>query len=203
MDEEIEYLSEEDILKATSNPVELFYVYFDETGTIYGIFPGPNTDSIHNFITVEYKRVEKFILGSENTSNYIVSLVDKDTPLIVKRTEDAAENTNLLISIDAMSNSNTTLNVKWDLENKQWCFYINPEFKEQFKSLGLITPLLFFITEQRNANFLLNSISINLQELLSSDQITVPWASVTEENFDKVAVSTKRFFDSYGLLKNE
>lgn len=202
MDEEIEYLSEEEIAKATASPVELFYVYFDETGTIQGIFPGPNPESTHSFISVEFKRVEKFILGSENTANYLVSLVDKDTPMMVKRTEDAAGNTNLLQTIEPTS-SNATLNIEWDLQNKQWRFYIDSEVKSQFNSLGLITPLLFFITQKRNANFLLNTIQLDMRDLLSNESINVPWISRTEEDFSNVSVSTKRFFDSYGLLKNE
>jgi len=202
-DDEIEYLSEEEIAKATATPVELFYVYFDETGTIQGIFPGPNPESTYSFIAVEFKRVEKFILGLENSSNYIVSLVDKDTPLIVKRTEDAAENTNLLQVIEVVSDASSTLNVEWDVHNKQWRFYINPEVKIQFRSLGLITPLLFFISQKRNANFLLHTVNIDIRDLLKSESVIIPCVSQTEEDFNSVSVSTKRFFDSYGLLKNE
>lgn len=203
-DDEIEYLSEEEIAKATAPPApELFYVYFDETGTIQGIYPGCNTASTFNFITVDFKRIEKFIVGQENTLDYVVTLVDKDTPMIIKRVENAASNTNLLLPIELFFENDPTLNVAWDLKNKQWLFYIHSDIKSQFKNLGLITPLLFFITQRNNPNFLLNAIKIDMRDLLNNDAVKVSWVSSYEEDFENIAVSTKRFFDSYGLLKNE
>lgn len=203
MDDEIEYLSEEMLALIDTPILNLYYVYFDETGKIDSITNEKKLNSILSFIEVEYKRVEKLLLGTENFINYVVSLADKDTPVLVKKTEDAGVNTNLLVSIDQISSENTTLNVKWDVNNKSWKFYVNPEYKNQFKDLGLSSQLLFFITVKNNSNFLVNSFSIDMKELIKSDSIVFPWKSVIEENFDNISISTKRFFDSYGIETNE
>jgi hypothetical protein len=203
MDDEIEYLSEEMLASIDSPILNLYYVYFDDAGRIDSITNEKRLNSLLNFIEVEYKRVEKLLLGTENFINYVVSLADKDTPVLVKKTEDAGANTNLLISIDQLSSKNTTLNVKWDASIKSWKFYVNPEYKNQFRDLGLSSQLLFFITVKNNSNFLVNSFSIDMKELIKSDSITFPWKSVIEENLDNVSISTKRFFDSYGIETNE
>ena len=203
MDDEIEYLDEE-ILALIDTPVlNLYYVYFDETGKINSITNEKKSNSTLSFIEVEYKRVEKLLLGTENFVNYVVSLADKDTPVLVKNTEDAGVNTNLLVSIDQVSSETTTLNVKWNANTKSWKFYINPEYKNQFKDLGLSSQLLFFITVKNNSNFLVNSFSIDMKELIRLDSIVFPWKSKIEENFDNITISTKRFFDSYGIEPNE
>jgi hypothetical protein len=203
MDDEIEYLSEEMLALIDAPILNLYYVYFDETGKIDSITNEKKLNSLLSFIEVEYKRVEKLLLGTENFINYVVSLADKDTPVLVKKTEDAGVNTNLLVSIDQPSSVSTTLNVKWDANIQSWKFYVNPEYKNQFKDLGLSSQLLFFITIKNNSNFLVNSFSIDMKELIKSDSIVFPWKSKIEENFDNISISTKRFFDSYGIETNE
>ena len=202
MEDEIEYLSEEQLASVGILSPNLYYVYFNEHGLIDAITNEKRLNSIHSHIEVEYKRVEKFLLGKENFIDYIVSLVDKDTPVLVKKTEDAGANTNLLINIDSFSDT-ATLNIVWNTMTKSWIFYIADEYKDQFKDLGLSSQLLFFITLRSNANFLVNAISIDMKELISSNNITVPWNSKAEENISNISVSTRRFFDSYGIQIHE
>jgi hypothetical protein len=201
--DDIEYLSEEFLASIDQPTSNLYYVYFDETGKIDSITNERKVNSIFNFIEVEYKRVEKLVTGKENFINYVVSLADKDTPVLVKKTEDAGANTNLLININQQSLPDTTLNVVWNPVTKSWIFYMNELYKNQFASLGLSSQLLFFITMKSNANFLVNSINIDMKELIKSNSIELPWKSKAEENFSNVSVSTKRFFDSYGIQINE
>jgi hypothetical protein len=201
--DDIEYLSEEFLASIDQPTSNLYYVYFDETGKIDSITNERKVNSIFNFIEVEYKRVEKLVTGKENFINYVVSLADKDTPVLVKKTEDAGANTNLLININQQSLPDTTLNVVWNPVTKSWIFYMNELYKNQFASLGLSSQLLFFITMKSNANFLVNSINIDMKELIKSNSIELPWKSKSEENFSNVSVSTKRFFDSYGIQINE
>lgn len=202
MEDEIEYLSEEQLASVTTSLPNLYYVYFTEQGSIDAITNEKRSSSPHSFIEVEYKRVERFLVGKENFIDYIVSLVDKDTPVLVKKTEDAGANTNLLVNIDKCSTDNT-LNVEWNTTTKSWVFYIAEEYKSQFKDLGLSSQLLFFVTLRSNSNFLVNSISIDMKDLINSKSITVPWKSKAEENISNISVSTRRFFDSYGIQVHE
>lgn len=200
--DEIEYLSEEEIAKALAPVINLYSVYFDENGNIDAITNEKKVGSKLNCIEFDYKRVEKFFKG-ENFINYKVSLADKDTPTIVKKTEDAGTNTNFLIEINQIANNNTTLIVEWNRSEQCWIFKIDELYKDQLKLLGLNAQLLFFITLKTNQNFLIRTISINIKELIEFGTFKVNWKTHTEEHINKLSVSTRKFFDSYGIEINE
>ncbi len=202
-DDEIEYLTEEQLASLTVEPPAVYYVYFTDAGKIDAITNEKRESTVLGFITVDYKRVEQFLTGTENFIDYVVSLADKDTPMIVKKTEDAGVNTNWLINVQAPTTDNTTLNIVWNNFNKSWDFSIQESYKQQISTLNLNAQLLFFITLKQNANFLVRIINIDMKELLDAKQIQIPWTSNAERDFSRLFVSTKRFFDSYGILKYE
>lgn len=202
-DEEIEYLTEEQLASLTAEPLVAYYVYFTDAGKIDAITNEKRESTALGFITVDYKRVEQFLTGAENFIDYVVSLADKDTPMIVKKTEDAGVNTNWLINVQSPTTDNTTLNIVWNNFNKSWDFSIQESYKQQISTLNLNAQLLFFVTLKQNANFLVRIINIDMKELLDSKQIQIPWISNAERDFSRLFVSTKRFFDSYGILKYE
>lgn len=201
--DEIEYLSEEEIAKALAPRPNLYYVYFNENGDIDAITNEKREFSKLNFIEFDYKRVEKFFKGGENFINYKVSLADKDTPTIVKKTEDAGINTNFLMLISNKPTANTTMIVEWNKNLKSWIFKIDEDYKLQLKDLGLNAQLFFFITLKTNQNFLIRTISINIKDLIGPDAFVVKWETASEENYSKLAMATRKFFDSYGIQANE
>jgi len=202
-DDEIEYLTEEQLASLTGESPVVYYVYFTDAGKIDAITNEKRNSTSLGFITVDYKRVEQFLTGTENFIDYVVSLADKDTPMIVKKTEDAGVNTNWLVNIQSLTTDNATLNIVWNSFNKSWDFSIQESYKQQISSLNLNAQLLFFVTLKQNANFLVRIINIDMKELLDADQIQIPWISNAERDFSRLFVSTKRFFDSYGILKYE
>jgi hypothetical protein len=202
-DDEIEYLTEEQLASLTVEPPVVYYVYFTDAGKIDAITNEKRESTVLGFITVDYKRVEQFLTGTENFIDYVVSLADKDTPMIVKKTEDAGVNTNWLINVQAPTTDNTTLNIVWNNFNKSWDFSIQESYKQQISTLNLNAQLLFFITLKQNANFLVRIINIDMKELLAAKQLQIPWISNAERDFSRLFVSTKRFFDSYGISKYE
>jgi len=201
--EEVEYLNEDLIAQALAPKSNLYFVYFNEDGNIDAITNEKKLNSKLNCIEFDYKRVEKFFKTTENFINYKVSLVDKDTPTIVKKTEDAGINTNFLIPINKLPSNDTTLIIQWDRATKSWIFKIDDAYKLQLKELGLNAQLLFFITLKINQNFLIRSISINITNLVKTGTINVEWITPVEQEFHKLSVTTRRFFDSYGIQVNE
>lgn len=204
-DEEFEYLSEEEIekAKAVSTFSNIFYVYFDESGEIITITNEKRQDSKYNVLELEHKRVEKFLEGRENFSNYKVSLVDKTTPALVKKTQESVYTTNVFKVVDRTVDNDTVLVIKWDNSIKSWVFYIQDEYQKQLTELGLSASLLFFITLNSNVNFLVREICIDLRELVRLKSIIVPFSFNVEHDVSKLSVSTRKFFDSYGLIVNE
>lgn len=200
---DIEYLSEEQIANALAIPSNLYFVYFNENGDIDAITNEKRIDSKLNCIEFDYKRVEKFFKTNENFINYKVSLVDKDTPTIVKKTEDAGINTNFLIPVNQEPTSDTTLIIHWSSVTKSWIFKIDDEYKSQLEELGLNAHLLFFITLKINQNFLIRTILINIKDLVKTGTVDINWINSSEQEFHKLSVTTRRFFDSYGITTHE
>jgi hypothetical protein len=91
----------------------------------------------------------------------------------------------------------------WNSVNKTWKFSINESSRTQIKQIGLTAQLLFFITFSNNPNFLIRTISIDMLDISNVKEIEIPWISVAEQDYYSVAISTRRFFESYGILKYE
>jgi hypothetical protein len=197
--EEIEYLTEEQLASISVPTLDLYYVYFDEAGNINSITNEKKHESALSFVMFEFSRIEKFFNGTDNFINYKVSLADKDTPVLIKKVEEAGANINFLKTIDNPRADNSVLVVEWNLIDKAWNFYIPKKHKEQLLVLGINVTLLFFITIKNNMNFIIRSVSIDTKELLESDIVTIPWTTTKEANISDISIITKKFFDSYGL----
>lgn len=203
-DDEIEYLTEAEIATAmaVSNFASIYYVYFNTSGDILCITNEKDINKTDSFLEIEYSRVEKFLSGNELIKNYKIVLSDDTTHALVKKTQELSYITNIFQIIDAPT-STALLVVTWDKIMKQWVFKIDTEYKKQLKSLGLSSRLLFFVTLDSNINFLIRSIEIDLKELVGTSSIAIPFVSDAETSIESITLSTRRFFDSYGLLLNE
>jgi hypothetical protein len=203
MTDEIEYLSPEQIASITNTNTDFYYVYFIEGGKIDSITNEKKENSSLNFIKVEYNRIEKFLIGNEHFSEYVVSLIDKDTPVIIKPSESVSANAHWLLIINEFATDNTTLIVTWSSVNKSWKFSINETARKQINHIGLTTQLFFFITLNNNPNFLIRTICIDMLDISNAKEIEIPWISKVEQDYYSVTISTRRFFESYGILKYE
>jgi len=58
--------------------------------------------------------------------------------------------------------------------------------------------LTFFITLETDFDFLVRTITFNIKDLVL-DKVCVPFVSSVEEKIDKISISTKSLFSSYGL----
>jgi len=56
----------------------------------------------------------------------------------------------------------------------------------------------FFITLENDFDFLIRTIDINLTSLIA-DTVIVPFITMLELEIDKISISSKTVFDSYGL----
>jgi len=204
-DDEIEYLTEEEISQAiaVSNFSNIYYVYFDTAGEILSISNERSVSRTDSFLEIEYERVEKFISNTETLSDYKISLLD-EKPTLVKKTQESVYKTNIFKMIDPTVTESTMLVVRWEKSKSRWVFSLRESYKKQLRDLGLSSRLLFFVTMNSNVNLLVRSIEIDLKELIGSPAgISIPFSSKFENNIKLINIGTRRFFDSYGLLINE
>jgi len=201
-DEEIEYLTEEEISQAiaVSNFSNIYYVYFDTAGEILSISNEHSISRTDSFLEIEYERVEKFISNTESISDYKISLLD-EKPTLVKKTQESVYKTNIFKMIDPTVTEATMLVVRWEKSKSRWVFSLRESYKKQLRDLGLSSKLLFFVTMNSNVNLLVRSIEIDLKELISAPNgISIPFSSKFENNVKLINIGTRRFFDTYGLI---
>lgn len=204
-DDEIEYLSEEDLAKtvAVSKFSNAYYVYFEENGDISSV-SNEKKEGRTNFLEFDYSDVEQFITGTENIINYRLSLMDKDTPALVEKSQNLFDsNKSIFTPIEVKDTANSTLTIVWNYKDSQWEFNLEPTYKDKLRTLGLNTTLSFFIALDRNVNFLVRTIRIDMRELTTTPTVVVPFLTDAERDLTTISVSSKRFFDSYGLVTHE
>jgi hypothetical protein len=93
----------------------------------------------------------------------------------------------------------TELIVHWDEFNHQWIFMMSNGARQRFYDKQIATKIIkFFITLENDFDFLIRTIDIELLSLLS-DKIVVPFETTLESQIDKISISSKTVFNSYGL----
>jgi len=202
-DDEIEYLSEEDLAAtlAVSTFSNVYYVYFEENGDISSV-SNEKKEGKMNFLEFDYQDVEQFITGTESIINYRLSLMDKDTPALVEKGQHLFDsNKSIFTPIDLKDTG--TLMITWNHKDCQWEFSLDEEYKDRLRSLGLTTTLLFFIALDKNVNFLIRTIKVDMRQLTSTPKVIVPFHHDSERDLNTISVSSKKFFDSYGLVAYE
>lgn len=199
MDEELyEELSEEDIAKMLAPPSIVYYVYFNDDGVIDAITNEKRLTSSLSVAEVEMKSVENFLNGKHNYINYRIVLAGKQYAFVENKA-DIDVGLNTLSAISNLATDTTSCVVKWDKQSKQWTFYL----QEHAKMLNLSAMVSFFIALSSNKNFLVRTIKFDIKDLEDAGTVSVPFISQAEEDITNIRISTKKFFDSYGLLINE
>jgi hypothetical protein len=88
--------------------------------------------------------------------------------------------------------------VTWNGPRKTWDFKLDPRIKDYY-DVVVAPKLVFFVTLENDFDFLVRTIFISLPDLITSEEISVPFTSKIENKIDKISISSKLIFKSYGL----
>jgi len=193
-DEELAYAM------AAVSPSPKYYVYYKKnTGEIISV--SNEIVSEHEYgIEVESSVATPFLNGECKFTDFVVG-IDNGTLGVISVEEDIyRRRTNLFEQISVVAHdSENDLDIHWDESGKQWVFVISDNCRQQLKIASIVVKnLIFFITMDSDLNFLIRTIALNPADLIL-DKITIPFESIMEANIDKLALSTKIVFSSYGL----
>jgi hypothetical protein len=90
--------------------------------------------------------------------------------------------------------------VTWNLKSKRWEFSVSDQFKKTYSDKLLVPQLIFFVTLESDLDFLIRSIIIDFNSIMSKD-IYVKFENDIEEKIDKISISTRIVFKNYKLIK--
>lgn len=179
-----------------------YFVYFDKkTGQILSVGNEPEPKYEHA-IKTSFDKVEGFLTGRMKFKDYLIGY---------KRNQDGVSSLDIVPSTDqGYAFKNNVFEwitetdkiveclVSWNGPKKQWQFQIDNKIKDYY-DVVVAPKLVFFITLEDDFDFLIRTIFINLADLISSESLSFPFESNIEHKIEKISVSSKLIFKSYGL----
>lgn len=177
------------------------YVYYDKkTGQILSV--GNEADTRYESgIRVAFDEVEPFLSGKWKFIDYLIGYKrnedGKSVLTIVQNTDQGYAFKNNVFEWISTATENPECIVTWNRPKYRWEFKIDKSIVD-FDAM-LAPKLVFFVTLEDDFDFLVRTIFINLQDLISSEFVSIPFTSNIESKIDKISISSKLVFKSYGL----
>lgn len=180
---------------------EYRYVYYDKkTGKILSI--SMKDDSYEHGIKVSFEEVRELLIGTESFKDFLVGYkkgTDGKTKLgLVTNSDLGYAFKNNIFEWITLPAKNQECIVTWNKPNQCWEISLSEKIVSTYQDM-LGQKLVFFVTLEHDFDFLIRTIFISLEELLAAKKIIVPFKSLVENKIDKISISSKIVFKSYGL----
>jgi len=178
-----------------------YYIYYNKkTGEILSV-SNEKSSKYENGIEVEFADAEPFLTGQYQFKDFQIGYhKDSDKPTVLSTTNEFSGYSfnNKVFEWITESKKNAECIVEWNLRDRVWNFSLSREFKNTYNSI-LASKLVFFVTLENDSDFLIRTIFIATQDLLTSDCVTVPFETDIETRLEKITISSKLVFKNYGL----
>ena len=183
-----------------------FYAYYDKASKQMFLVTNEKSTRYKDYIEITADVHEALVSGKEKFSDYIIGHVRTDDgkkvlKLIPKLQEAYTFRNTLFEIISDPVERDTEFTVKWDSTKSQWIFSMSTAAKKRTADSISDTKLVFFIILEHDYDFLIRSILIDANDLLSHPKVTVPFTTDIEQQIDRISIATKLTFESYGLIK--
>jgi hypothetical protein len=180
-----------------------YYVYYDRrSGRILSV-GNEKDNSFSHGIETTYEEAEKLIDGTWALKDFLVSYkrqIDGSLKLaIIPNTDQGYIFKNNIFEWITESNDKAECIVTWNGLNSCWDFSLNTSIKAVYNDSLLVPKLVFFVTLETDFDFLVRTIFVDTIDLMSSEKISVPFTSKIEHKSNKVSISSKLVFKTYGL----
>ena len=189
--------------------VHEYYAYFDPiTESLLSVTNDPNPAFTH------YAKITKddhadLVSGKTLFRDCLIDRSIKldgniEYKLITKQvySEFSFKNKSLEWVKNAVSDT-TEFIIEWDNTQKQWTFYVTDLGRESLDGAKYDSTLVFFFMLETDFDFLIRTVYIKLHDILKAGKLVYSFESKFESQIDIISISTKRFFDSYGLKIND
>ena len=191
------------VKKKQLNSTPRYFVYYNKkSGKILSI-GNERDDSYEYGIEATWSEVEKLIDGSWSFNDYLVGYKrqpDGSSILaVVPNTEHGYIFKNNIFEWITDANEKAECIVAWNGPLECWEFSLNDSVKAVYSDSLLIPKLVFFVTLETDFDFLIRTIFVDSVDLISSKQISVPFTTKIEKRIDKISISSKLVFKTYGI----
>jgi hypothetical protein len=180
-----------------------YYIHYDKkTGLIQSISP-EKLDTDKHSVEISFEEFKLFSDGSRRPGDYIV-IQDKNEITITQVNNPlqgfAFKNKSFEWIIN-LPTKTTELITIWDLVDNCWKFELSKSAKDR-TATDVTTHAIFFITLEHDFDFLIRTIIIKIKDLVDNT-VVIPFESDMEKHINKISISSKTYFQSYGLKIND
>lgn len=201
-DDDVIYFTEEDLAQVFVPTTQSnYFVYYDKkTGSILSVTNEKN-EKLEYFLEVEKSVAVPFLEGTQFIGDYCVAYDEKiGLTIIPKEDEFFIRRTNIFEIIKPTTEiENKEFIVEWNKGVYGWNFYLTPDAKSRLREEGLAQYLAVFISDANDLNFLYRIIYIDASLLLMKEKVYHPFVVKEEHDIEKITVSSKLVFETYGL----
>lgn len=179
-----------------------YYVYYDKkTGAILSATNEKSTVFDHG-IEVDFSDIEGLLSGKDDFKDLVVGykrLANNSTVLAVlpSGVSGVTFRNNVFEWIE--ENPHADCIVEWNGPKSSWKVSLVSAVKNTYTDYILTSKLVFFVTLESDLDFLVRTIYIDLQYLLDQKSVEIPFNTSLEHKIDKISISSKLVFKSYGL----
>lgn len=179
------------------------YLYFDKrSGQILTVTNEPDPSYEHG-LNLPYDEVEEFLSGKRKFKDYLVGYKKDSTGKtqlsIVPASDQGYAFKNNVFEWIKETSDNVECQVAWNGPRKRWEFKLNRAVVGYYDVIAA-PKLVFFVTLEEDFDFLIRTIFINMQDLiLNPEGFYVPFENNLESKLNKISISSKLIFKSYGL----
>lgn len=175
-----------------------YYVYYDKkTGALLSVTNEESKEYEYG-ISVEFKEIEKLLTGEQKFNEFVVRDNGNNLELVPVENQGYVFKNNLTEQI-VESDADADLVVEWNKNLAQWNFSLSSNYKKNYAGNITATKAIFFVTLENDFDFLIRTIVIDINDLLSSESIAVDFDSKFENDISKISISTRTIFKTYKL----
>jgi hypothetical protein len=195
--------------KSLEPPIHVYYAYFNpETEKFFSSSNVLNLSITHYAIIKEADHRD-ICSGKIKLEDCILDKqVDFDGSVVYKLLtpqlyDEFNFQNNLLEWVSDIATSDTNFVIEWNKSDRQWMFYVTNEGRKILDGGMYDSTLVFFVMLETDFDFLVRTFYIKLHEILKAGKIVYGFESKIEDNIHTLSISTRRFFNSYGLKIND
>ena len=189
--------------KKQLNLTPRYYVYYNKkNGRIISI-GNEKDDSYEYGIESTWEEVKNLVDGTWSFNEYLVGYKrqsDGTSVLaVVPSTDHGYIFKNNIFEWITQHDDSAECTVTWNSPSKCWDFSLSDAIKIVYSDSLLVPKLVFFVTLETDFDFLIRTIFVETIDLISSEKISVPFTTNLENRIDKISISSKLVFKTYGI----
>jgi hypothetical protein len=195
--------------KSLEAPIHVYYAYFNPETEKFFSSSNVLDSSITHYAVIKEDDHRDICSGKLKLIDCILDKqVDFDGSIVYKLlTPQMYDEFNfqnkLLVWVSNGTASDTDFVIEWNKLDRRWTFYVTDEGRKILDGGMYDSTLMFFVMLETDFDFLVRTFYIKLHEILKAGKIVYGFESKMEDNIHALSISTRRFFNSYGLKIND